>query len=162
MPPWSWLTGHIGYLFWHAGQLPPLATVNLAFFEMSNSFRDEEMFLLDIWPVNIPLLLVFNPDAAHVVCQKMNLAKEKKNEVMIRPITGGINLLSMNGELWRYWRTLFSPGFSTGVMADQVPHLVDQVSSFCARLEQNADKGIVLLNHFTSEMTFKIILKICL
>lgn len=52
----------------------------------------------------------------------------------MHPITGGPNLISMNGDEWKYWRSLFNPGFSTGAMLDNVPHVVDSVLVFRERL----------------------------
>lgn len=162
MPAWSWISGHLFYLYKHNRSLPPLASVNLAFFEMASSFKEEEMFLLDVWPLNEPMLVVFNPEAAIEVCQKLNLPKGRKNETMIRPITGGLTLLSMNGPEWKTWRTLFNSGFSTGVIAEQVPNIADHVSNFYERLNEQANRGIVYLDHLTTQLTFEIILKISL
>lgn len=162
MPAWSWITGNLFYFIKHNKGLPPLASVNLAFLDMSAAFKDEEMFLIDIWPLSEPMLVIFNPEAAIQVCQKLNLPKGRKNETMIRPITGGMTLLSMNGADWKIWRNLFSPGFSTSVMADQVPTLVDFVLAFCEKLKTHAGKGIVCLDELTTQLTFEIILKISL
>jgi len=162
MPAWSWLSGHILYLFSHTRKLPPAASVNLALYEMASEFRDEEMFLVDIWPLSEPMLVVFNPEAAHEVCQRRNLPKGKKNEDMIRPITGGLTLLSMNGDTWKFWRTLFNPGFSNGIIMEQVPQIVDLASSFCESLEEHVTGDIVVLDQLTTRLTFEIILKISL
>jgi cytochrome P450 len=162
MPAWSWSTGHLIYFYKHNRGLPPLASINLAFLDMASDFKDDEMFLLDIWPLSEPMLVIFNPEAAIQVCQKLNLPKGQKNETMIRPITGGITLLSMNGEHWKTWRTLLNPGFSTSVMMEQVPNIVDSVSSFCGRLKEHVNGGIVCLDHLTTQLTFEIILKVSL
>lgn len=162
MPAWSWLSGNLLHMFRHSGRLPTAASVNLAFYEMASEFREDEMFLVDIWPLSEPMLVVFNPEAAFQVCQKMNLPKGKKNEDMIQPITGGMTLLSMNGKPWKMWRTLFSPGFSSGVMTEQVPEIVDRVSMFCERLNEHNNNGIVCLDELTTQLTFEIIVKISL
>ncbi|KAF2826115.1 cytochrome P450 [Ophiobolus disseminans] len=132
-----------------------LSSINLTLYEMASGFEDDEMFLVDIWPLSEPMLVVFNPEAAFEVCQRLNLSKGKKNEDMIRPINGGISLFSMNGEMWKKWRTLFNPGFRTGEMMEQVTEIVEHVCSFCTRLEEHADGGIVLLDHLTSRLTFE-------
>jgi hypothetical protein len=75
MPAWSWITGHLFYLYSHSRSLPPLASINLALVEMASDFEDDEMFLLDIWPLSKPMMVIFNPEAAIQVCQKLNLPK---------------------------------------------------------------------------------------
>lgn len=95
------MLGHIVFLYKQTRALPLLASVNLAFHEMTSTFEDDEMFLIDIWPLSEPMLVVFNPEAAIQACQKLSLLKGGKNETMIRPITGGLTFLSMNGKMWK-------------------------------------------------------------
>lgn len=162
MPEWSWLSGHIFHFYAQSRKLPREANVDLTFNEIALEFQDDEMFLIDMWPLSEPMLTVFNPEAANEVCQKANLPKAKKNETMLLPITGGNNLLSMNGDLWKTWRTLFNPGFSSGAIMEQVPQIVKYVSAFCDALRKNAGGGLVFLDPLTTEMTFQVILKISL
>jgi cytochrome P450 len=129
---------------------------------MAADFADDGMFLVDLWPVADPMLVVFTTEAAVKVCQKLNLPKVKKNETMVRPITGGLSLLSMNGEEWKTWRGLFNPGFSQSLIMDQVPQIVDSASRFCERLKNCAGKGVIRLDELTTELTFEVILKVSL
>lgn len=162
MPAWSWLSGHILFLMRITRRLPLDANVNLAFLQIAKQFSHDEMFLLDMWPVSEPMLIIFNPEAAVHVCQKVNLPKSAKNESMIRPITGGPALLSMNGDEWKKWRSLFSPGFSPAVMTEQLPRVIDAVDRFCDTLRERADKGIFCLDDLTVRLTFEVIMKVAL
>jgi cytochrome P450 len=160
MPPWSWLSGLVLHLYTHSRRLPADASIDLSFLDMASDFQDDEMFL--IWPLSEPMLTLFNPDAAFDVCQKLNLPKAQKNEDMLTPITGGNALLSMNDETWKFWRGLFNAGFSSGVITEQVPHIVGFVEDMCEQLERCVGGDFVCLDELTIEMTFKVILNISL
>ncbi|KAL1606205.1 hypothetical protein SLS60_003606 [Paraconiothyrium brasiliense] len=162
MPPWSWAVGHIGLLYAYTRSLPAFANVNLVFPEIAASFADTEMFLIDLWPVAETMLIVFNPEAAMQVAQKMNLPKATFNHVITAPITGGPSMLSMNGSQWKTWRSLFNPGFSSAMMVEQTPQIVDSVSVFCKKLVKMTEKGVFSLDNLTTRLTFDIIMKVTL
>jgi cytochrome P450 len=163
MPPWNPFFGHILFLYQRVQRFPSLANVNLVFDDIGHDFASDEMFLLDLWPIADPTLIVFNPEAAIQICQKLDLPKTKTNETMINPITGGITLLSMNSAEWKLWRGFFNPGFAPGVMMDHVPQIVDCAERFCGKLRSAAEeKGIVFLDDFMSRSTFEVICKILL
>jgi cytochrome P450 len=127
--------------------------------EISADFIDDEMYLLDLWPVAEPMLVVFNANAASHICQELNLPNSEKNETMIRPITGGPTLLSVNGHAWKTWRSLLNPGFSTNSMTQRLPQMVDWVSAFCDSLRARSGKAIIRLDEYTTRLTFEIITK---
>ncbi|ORX89938.1 cytochrome P450 [Clohesyomyces aquaticus] len=160
---WSWIFGHILLLRQITqSELPPYANVNNVFPKLAADFADQEMFLLDIWPVGHSMVIVFNPDTAFDISQKRNLPKVKNMDGMLRPITGGANLLSQNHEEWRIWRSLFNPGFSHGVISEHIPGIVDIVDVFCTSLKSSVGQGIVFLDDLTSRLTFDIIMKVVL
>lgn len=108
----------------------PGAAVVFAMRDLCEEFTDTELFLMDSWPVYPPLFTVFGPEAINQICNKYNLPKTAVASLFMRPITGGPNLISMNGDEWNYWRSLFKPGFSTGTILNNVPHIVDSVLVF--------------------------------
>lgn len=68
----------------------------------------------------------------------------------------------MNGGEWKRWRSLLNPGFSAANLMQHVPFIVDCVEVFCGRLRENAGGGVVLLDDFTTKLTFDIIMKVAL
>ncbi|KAF2111948.1 cytochrome P450 [Lophiotrema nucula] len=162
MPPWSWTFGHLRTLQKYTDKLPPNANVVLANWDLMNDFPESEVLLLDTWPVYPPLLLVSSPEIATQISTKYNLPKMVMHSKMMKPITGGPNLLTMDGDEWKTWRSLFNPGFSTQAIMDQVPYIVDCVSTFCQKLKEKVDKDIVILDDLTSRLTFEIITKVTL
>ncbi|KAF7854227.1 hypothetical protein EAF04_010524 [Stromatinia cepivora] len=159
---WSWITGHIFVLFQYTGRLPPLTNMALAIQELSTEFADTEMFLLDMWPAYPASIVVFNPEAAVLISQKYNLPKPNTSLEMTKPIVGGPSLLSMNGEDWKSWRSLFNPGFSATSLMEHIPYIVDTVDILCEKFQENAGQGIFSLDDFATRLTFDIIMKVTL
>ena len=159
---WSWLTGHLLTLQKYVDQLPPDANVNLAMRDLAREFADTEVFLMDFWPVYPPLLMVYDPDAAVQISTKYNLPKTDMHLQFMKPITGGPNLISMSGQEWKAWRSLFNPGFSSAAMMDNVPHIVNSVQVFCDKLKEKADGGLISLDDLTTRLTMDVIIKLTL
>lgn len=159
---WSWITGHLMVLQKYVDGIPPDAAVAFAMRDLAQEFTDTEVFLMDFWPVYPPLFTVFGPEPISQVCQKYNLPKTAIARKFMKPVAGGDNLVAMNGDEWKYWRSLFNPGFSTGAMLNNVPHIVDSVLVFRQKLVEMVGKGIFSLDEFTTKLTLEIILKVTL
>lgn len=163
MPPrWSWITGHLLILQKYVDQLPSDANVNLAMADLAREFSDTEVFLMDFWPVYPPLLVVYDPDAAGQITTKYNLPKTDMHLQFMKPITGGPNLISMSDQEWKYWRSLFNPGFSTAALTETVPHIVKSVEIFREKLKEKVSAGITCLDDLTTRLTMDVIMKVTL
>jgi len=71
---------------------------------LATQFPDDEMYIIDMWPIAPPMFTILNPEAATQVTQKLNLPKNRFAGEMVAPITGPKMLLNMNGEEWKKWR----------------------------------------------------------
>jgi cytochrome P450 len=159
---WSWITGHLLVLQKYLDGVPPDAAVALAMRDLCEEHADTELFLIDFWPVYPPLFTVFGPGPINQICNKYNLPKPAVAARFMEPVTGGPNLVSMNGDEWKYWRSLFNPGFSTGAMLNAVPHIVDSVLVFREKLIQRVGKGMCSLDDLATKLTQEIIIKVVL
>ncbi|KAI1872994.1 hypothetical protein JX265_004629 [Neoarthrinium moseri] len=159
---WSWVTGHLLVLRKYVDGIPPDAAVAFAMRDLAQEFAHTELFLVDFWPVYPPLYTVFGPESISQICNKYNLPKTAVAAKFMKPISGGPNLVSMNGNEWKYWRSLFNPGFATGAMLNNVPHIVDSILVFREKLVDRIGKGMFSLDDFTTRLTTEIILKITL
>lgn len=62
------------------------------------------------------------------------------------------------GYFWRYWRTLFNPGFSMQNLLTVVPLVLEEVLVFTDRLVKTSESGeTVPLEHLMSDLTVDII-----
>ncbi|KAK8859210.1 hypothetical protein PGQ11_009944 [Apiospora arundinis] len=159
---WSWITGHLLVLQKYVSQIPPDASVQFAMRDLCQEFGDTEVFLMDFWPVYPALFTVFGPEPVNQICNKYNLPKTAVATRFMHPVAGGPNLQGMNGGEWKYWRSLFNPGFSTGAMLNSVPHVVDSMLVFREKLIERIGKGMFPLDEMTSKLTEEIILKLTL
>jgi cytochrome P450 len=121
---WNWLTGYLLILRKYVDSLPSDANVKLAMRDLALEFTDTEVFLMDVWPVYPAILIVFDPDTAVQISNKYNLPKTDMHLRFMKPITGGPDLISMSGQEWKTWRSLFNSGFSSGAMMESVPILL--------------------------------------
>ncbi|KAL1848728.1 hypothetical protein Daus18300_013518 [Diaporthe australafricana] len=160
---WNWITGHLLVLQKYVDRIPPDAAVAFAMRDLcQEEFADTELFLMDFWPVYPPLFTLFGPEPISQICNKYNLPKNAVLSKFMEPVTGGPDLLTMNGEEWKDWRSLFNPGFSTGAMLNNVPHIVDSVLVFRKKLIQMTGRGIFPLDKLATKLTTEIILKVTL
>lgn len=164
MPEWSWWTGHLVCLKKHIDALPADANVYAAMqgFLPRNS-SDKEVFLLDLWPMTPPSLMISSPEMAFQTSNKFNLQKPDNQEASMRPVIGGPSIITMNDDEWKVWRGIFNPGFSASHMLDLVPTIIESVDLFCHLLSEKASRDDVFsLCKMTTRLTMEIITKAAL
>ncbi|PVH99414.1 cytochrome P450 [Periconia macrospinosa] len=160
---WSWATGHLLTLWRYKNKFPRDAFVGTALTLLAADFSDTEAFVMDLWPVAPAILIVYSPELSTQISTKYNLLKEESFEKSLGPITGGPNMLTMNGEQWKMWRAIFNPGFSAASMQDYVPHVVSSVETFCELLDKKTREGdIFRLGDLTMRLTADVITKLTL
>jgi len=121
-----------------------------------------EMFIVDLWPVYTPQLLIWDADASNQVSTKLNLSKSVDRHADFAPVVGGSSMISMSDAEWKPLRALFNPGFSAGHMAELVPAVIDSVQVFCELLYDQVDKGYFSFDELTTRLTMDIITKVTL
>lgn len=158
---WSWLFGHLLVIGKYAKRLP--SDVNV-FYVIDDVEREvgSSTFLMDLWPMSTPMLFVGDLDAAAAVTTQHNLPKGIFMQKGMHRITGGPDILSMNGPEWKFWRSMFNPGFSKASMKAQVGTIVDSVELYCQNLQERAGGGLFLLGDLTAKLTMDVIVKITL
>lgn len=72
------------------------------------------MVYLDIWTLDIPLMIVIDPRLCAEATQNANLHKHGMLKDLVAPLTKGEDINTLNGETWKFWRVRFSPRFSAG------------------------------------------------
>lgn len=156
---WSWWFGHLKVLDQKLQQLPSDANVFMAMEDMVQDHADAEVFLMDLWPVFSPVLMISGADLAIQVAAKHDLPKPSNQQESFRPIIGGPSLITMNEKQWKMWRSLFSSGFSASHMLNLVPTIVDSVEDFCEQLRKHVNKDVFKLDDMLTRLTMDIITK---
>jgi sterigmatocystin biosynthesis cytochrome P450 monooxygenase len=98
------------------------------------------VFYIDTWPFGPPMLVITAPDQAYQITQAHSLPKFHALRDYMRPMTGGNDMITMEGKEWKKWRNMFKFGFSSGHLMTQVPEMVNEVSTFCEILRDLARK----------------------
>ena len=90
-------------------------------------------------------------------------AKDPSFLSFMRPITGGEDMLCSEGELWKHWRSIFSPGFSPSHIMTLLPEMIKDVLVFRNILREHATTGdIFSLEDQTTNLTLDIIGRVVL
>lgn len=91
----------------------------------------------------------------------MQALELEKPSILCEPLntlTGGPSLITMQGPIWKKWRTLFNPGFSAGYMMGLAPLIADEVSIFCGLLRERVKRGEMFqLEDLTLKLTIDVI-----
>lgn len=85
---------------------------------------------LDVWPISAPMLAVFHPDMMSQYTVNSSLPKHDSLHHLFQPFTKSLDLVSSEGLLWKTWRGIFNPGFSTRNLIRLVPDMVEEIEVF--------------------------------
>ncbi|TDZ31074.1 putative sterigmatocystin biosynthesis P450 monooxygenase stcS [Colletotrichum spinosum] len=143
MPPHDPIWGHLKIVGSIMKDLPPdlMPTIALGDFVRRKYPHLDQAFYLDQWPFSGPLLVVISPDGARQMTQGIQLAKDPGQHDVLKPLTGGYDMDTMEGEEWKFWHNAFSPGFRVSNIMALLPKMVPLVELFCDRLRQQAQKS---------------------
>lgn len=164
MPPHHPLFGHLKLVAGIMSQLPSDVHGHVLPHQIRLLFPDMgPMFYIDTWPFGPQMLVVAAPDPAYQITQSHSLPKFYALRDYLRPMTGGSDLVTMEGSQWKTWRNIFNPGFSGGHLMTLVPEMMKEVSVFCEILREAAGKSdIVLMDPITTRLSLDIIGRVAL
>ncbi|KAI8302699.1 hypothetical protein K4K61_007737 [Colletotrichum sp. SAR11_59] len=150
MPPHHPILGHLGLMLSIMISLPRdvMPTVVLADQVRRRYPHLDKAFYLDMWPFTGPMLMIISPDLMRQATQGENsLPKVAFLKNYIKPLSGGHDLVSMEGDEWRRWRDVFRPAFSRAT--ELVPNIVETICVFRDQLVGRAqgNSGLFQLHH---------------
>ncbi|CAG8960151.1 hypothetical protein HYFRA_00010630 [Hymenoscyphus fraxineus] len=162
MPPHHPILGHLKLIAEITTNLPPDIHPHILPHQISLLFPDlPPVFYLDTYPFGPPLLIVASPEAAHQVTHVHSLPKFHTLKEFMRPMTGGEDLVTMEGSEWKTWRGVFNPGFAGGYLMTLVPGMVRDVGVLCEVLGEEAKKGgVVRLDEVVMRCGFDVIWRV--
>ena len=104
----------------------------------------EGAYLLDVWPLEKPFLIVANPTLATQATQTSDIMYNKPPSLIawFLSIAGGPSLFDvMDREQWKPLRAMFNPGFSANHLNALVPSMIEMGLEYCSILRQCAKSG---------------------
>lgn len=115
-------------------------------------------FYLDLAPFAPSTLVLTSPDVLHQVTQVHPLEKFPSMRSFLKPLTSGLDIVTMRWQTWKKWRGIFNPGFSVGHLMTLVPSIAEKTRIFCKILRDHAEKqDVVLMKNLTDNLTMDII-----
>ncbi|GKT46348.1 cytochrome P450 monooxygenase aflN [Colletotrichum spaethianum] len=143
MPPHHPVRGHLKIVSEILRELPPdfmLSAVIVHEIRIRYPYLDQA-FYLDQCAFAKPILIVSSPDGARQLTQGHSLGKEPGQQMVLKPLPGGYDLDTMEGDEWKLWHNVLSPGFQVSNIAALVPSLANMANIFCNRLRQSAQRN---------------------
>lgn len=137
MPPYNPVFGHLIFAYKVTSRLPKDAHPNY----LPDMIRRElpelgPVYYLDTWPFGPQMLVVASPSSLYQVTQEHSLPKYHAMRTFLQPITGGLDIVTMEGHAWKTWRGIFNPGFSASHLMTLTSCIVEEITKFCDLLQR--------------------------
>lgn len=165
MPPYHPVIGHIPLMISLVSNLPRDAHAHYLPDQIRRRYPNlGPTYYLDAWPLAQPILAVTSPTTISQFSQADNLLpKHPGMRKFMRPVTAGLDLISMEGQTWKTWRKIFNPGFSANHMMTLVPCMLEELSIFKKVLKGHANKeDIFFMDEVAISATIDVIGRVAL
>lgn len=164
MPPYNIFFGHLLVVKAAMSKLPSDARGNYIPSRVRAVTSDlGPDFYLDLCPFGPQMLVVTSPHALFQMTQEHSLPKFHALREFLRPMTGEYDLVTMEGDMWKKWRSIFNPGFSPNRLMSFVSAILEETTTFCEILrEKEARKAIIPLKKLADNLTMDVIGRVVL
>lgn len=164
MPPLHPVFGHLLVLARVMAKLPKDAHQHYLPDQLRRAYPDMgPIFYIDAWPIITTTLVVASPATLAQITTEHTLPKFPAIRDFLYPLTNGRDVVSMDGQEWKMWRSIFNPGFSAKHLMTVVPDIVKQTMVFCEVLQEHAEKHDVFqMKRLTDNLAMDVIGKVVL
>ena len=164
MPPHHPVFGHLIVLARVMSKIPNDAHPHYVADQLRQTYPGMgPTFFLDGWPFITSTLVITSPDTLAQITTKHVLPKFPAIKEYLYPVANGKEFVSMDGEEWKYWRSIYNSGFSAGHMMTLVPDIVKETSVFCDLLQNHArEQDMFRMKGLTDNLAMDIIGKVVL
>ena len=164
MPPHHPIFGHLFILADIMSKLPKDAHSHYLPDRLRRAYPEMgPIFYLDAWPFITLTLVVASPATLAQITTEHVLPKFPAIKDFLYPLANGSDLVSMDGQEWKYWRDMFNPGFSASHLMTLVPDIVKETKVFLDVLNDQAMKqDIFRMKNLTDNLAMDVIGKVVL
>ncbi|MCJ1466436.1 hypothetical protein MMC07_005055 [Pseudocyphellaria aurata] len=164
MPPHHPIVGHIFILAGIMSKLPKDAYPHYLADQLRRTYPDlGPIYYLDAWPFITLTLVVASPATMAQITTAHVLPKFPAIKDFLYPLANGLDLVSMEGQEWKYWRNMFNPGFSASHLMTLVPDIIKETMVFLDILNDHAIKQDVFrMKDLTDNLAMDVIGKVVL
>ena len=159
MPPWNPVLGHLYFCYKITSQLPQDAHPGY----LPDMVRRRlpnlgPIYYLDLWPFGPQMLIVSSVEGLYQITQEHSLPKFPALRYFLYPIAQGMDLVTMEGELWKFWRGIFNPGFSARYLTTLTSSILEETDKMYAILQEHSRKKTRFsMKDLTDNLTMDII-----
>ncbi|KAI1264041.1 cytochrome P450 [Xylariaceae sp. FL1019] len=117
---------------------------DMIFADMHQALGRPPLMLVDLRPVNRPMVLVTNHEIAEQVSKASTLfptSVPKSDLRYLEHITGATSILAVHGDQWKTLRKRFNPGFAPQNLFTLLPCILDKTLPFVSHLDRLASTG---------------------
>ncbi|KAI1611940.1 cytochrome P450 [Exophiala viscosa] len=121
-----------------------------------------DVFYVDWWPLGPRWLFVADPElTSKYITTGQSLRKSHLTTNYLRRLLGKLNMVTMEGQQWKFLRSIYNPGFSASHLVTLVPYIVDSTVVFLDILREKARTNeLIKLDFYSTRYTIDIIGKI--
>ena len=87
-------------------------------------------------------MMINSPIMARQLLHQIPAKPDHTVDFMHGRITGGYELFTMEGPMWKYWRSAFAHGFSSSHIMAVIPELIEEALVFRDILREKAKEGV--------------------
>ncbi|KXJ96814.1 cytochrome P450 4d8 [Microdochium bolleyi] len=144
--PHSWLLGHLPMVVQHRKAFPDDLHVSMFFLELLKNYQKSfpglanppSITYVDLWPLGDPICICLDPAVSPQFTQTKSIPKGTLVKYLLGPLTDERDLVCLEGDEWKLWRSRFNPGFSARNITALVPTILEETDVFVHQLEQLA------------------------
>lgn len=164
MPPYNPILGHLLVCHKIMSKLPNDAHAQYLPDQIRRTMPEiGPNYYIDTWPFVPPMLVVSSPSTLYQIMQEHPMPKHQALRNFLGPLTGGLDIVSMNGSIWKTWRSIYNPGFSTNNLMTFVPDIIKETLVFCDILQEHMErKDIFPMKPYTDNLAIDVIGKVVL
>ncbi|KAK4935590.1 hypothetical protein LTR10_023384 [Elasticomyces elasticus] len=121
-----------------------------------------DVFYVDWWPLGPRWLFVADPElTSKYITTGQSLRKSHLTTSYLKRLLGKFNMVILEGQQWKFLRSIFNPGFSASHLITLVPYIVDATVVFLDILREKARTNeLIKLDFYSTRYTIDIIGKI--
>ncbi|KAF4972157.1 hypothetical protein FZEAL_9658 [Fusarium zealandicum] len=173
MMPHSLLWGHLGKLFEllvNPKDMPDDMAINYLQWHIvkdwKRHFPEQEhcphVIYIDWWPLSVSYVLVTDPAVASQYLQNRSAPKIIADKNFVYAFTRNLDLISMDGDQWKEWRSRANPCFSARNILAQLPDMLEEMQIFTGLLKDKAGKDgawgqLFQLEEAAMDLTFDVV-----
>ena len=121
------------------------------------------IYYLAIWPFGPQMIIVTSTRCLYQITQEYSLPKYYALKSFLEPIADGLDIVTMEGDLWKTWRGIFNPGFNTSHLMNLTSSLVEETERFCEILQElSRGRKLFKVKDLTDNLTMDVIRRVIL